>query len=354
MINKIVLPLIVRIMLFALLSIVPNATFAAIADDDIFDDMHPLEGIYSPEPTSEQFSLQAPLDLYFSGNSGTSAIKANGTQVIIETRRGKPTSKAMRKSDPTTPLYEIDVRLLDQNRVPFFTQFGGHSPIDSTWDSPFEESYTTMEGLSPNHDNDISKYLGGAKKIIESLNGISNSSIIANGSRATPEYDAIKNILPLIEEAITVTKIENSDTQSFMQASASKNSHVVEIWKKGAFSPGNILGEHSGTVAKAISSNGYTYQIWSACNHGACPGSKGMRKSCTKTFLNRAGFCQAPPMCSTPYQFDQKDFLNDDHRHVCNDDTYIQYYRIKYNSAPSTAGGTCSDNSLRRYAPSCF
>lgn len=273
--------------------------------------------------------------------------KSDGSQISIETRRGRETSNIMRKADKTTPLYEIDVRLLDRCGRPFFVQVGGHDSIEQSWGSSLD---TDFDLTDEEKTVDSQKTFTIAKKMVMSLMG----SKFKKG--LMPEYEAIKGILPLIESALAIERFENveSEISKNLLASAScTDRHYIAIWKKGAFFPNNQYGDHSGTVFKVIS-GGCTYMIWSACNHGTCPGTGGMYLKCSTSFPDRCGLSMAPPMCSTPFQWDQSDWWNDDGRHVCNDDTYIQYYRIKYNTNPSTTGDTCSDTYLRRYAPSCW
>lgn len=148
---------------------------------------------------------------------------------------------------------------------------------------------------------------------------------------------------PLIESALVQEVVEGYEEKTNSDSSACSDKHYIEIWRKSTA----IIAEHSGTVAKVLGYDGNTYQIWSACNHGTCPGGGGMMKKCTRTFLNRCGFCQASPNCSTSFGYKSG-------QHVCNDDTYIQYYRIKYNVTPSKTSGTCSDSSLRMHAPDCW
>lgn len=282
-------------------------------------------------------------ELYYEGNTLSGTFSFDGTQIFVETRRGSRTPKAVRDTDPNAPQYEVDIRLLDENGVPFFVQVGGHGPIDSSWVSSFDPLLYGAE-ISTEQRNEkearSQKAFGNATRMIEALR------VVKFRRNLVPEYKAILNILPIIESGKMITKLEEGNSKSSIGPLVSSDKHLIEIWKKGAFFGRNIWADHSGTVAKVIFSGGGVYQIWSACNHGACPGSD-MSFKCASVFYDRVGFCQAPPMCSTQYGFSNG-------KHVCNDDTYIQYYRIKYNSDISTIGGTCSDSSLRTKAPDCW
>ncbi|MCX6763230.1 MAG: hypothetical protein NTZ97_00635 [Candidatus Moranbacteria bacterium] len=274
-------------------------------------------------------------ELTLNGQSIFGVFEFDGTRVFLETRRGEMISGARRIMDPTAPLFEIDLRISDENGFPFFIQTGGHGPIDEDWISPLEPFQD--ENIIVEQEASADNLLNCAAKMIEALSRIEFRSDLI------PEHRAAMNILPIIKSAMSAD--ESSDESYEDVQSSSSLAHSIEIWRKNFLFTGNILGDHSGTIAKTIV-NGSACQIWSACNHGTCPGS-GMAKKCSKTFTNRTGFCQPPPMCSSAYGFLPG-------QHICNDDSYIQYYRIRNNANPNINGGTCSDNGLRQYAPDCW
>lgn len=274
--------------------------------------------------------------------------EVNGVKLMVETHRGSAIAPIVRKMDPSAPTYEIDIRITDETGFPYFTQFGGHGYDDSPWEKDMD---FRNEVQSEERATKAVQLYGVAESMISSLEKARFTHDLE------PERKALMGVLPLIKEAMITEKIEMETTEetgplpvTFMDRQS------IEIWKKPItiYVPSSLSGEHSGTVAKAISAAGCATQIWSACNHGTCPGGTHMTKKCTSTFFNRPGICVASPNCSTPLQWNQRDYWNDDYRHVCNDDTYIQYYRIKNNANPSTSSGTCSDTSLRRWAPDCW
>ncbi len=274
------------------------------------------------------------------GNSLRGIFEVDGRSITIETRRGPLISWIMRMRDFTAPLFEIDVRLLDEDGFPFFVQFGGHGPIDGEWISEAEFFQSEAKIISKQDAITNQQLFANARWAIVSLKSLKFKAEFA------PEYDVLVGILPLLEtEEKNSTENFNDELRMNSSAVSSSDQHYIEIQKKSAFFIGNTFGEHSATLSKAISKS-KTYQIWSACNHGSCPGTSGMSKKCSKTFSKRAGFCSSPPMCSTMYGF----FSG---QHVCNDDSKIQYERIKNNANPSTSEGTCADSSLRINAPNC-
>lgn len=253
--------------------------------------------------------------------------KFDGKKIKLETYRGEKIG-IMKELNPSFPEYEIDVRLLDKNGFPFFIQVGGHGPANKDWVSPLGVDLTkSKEEVRVSAQESFAL----AKKMINSLEKIKFKD------EFNPEYEAITGIKSILE---------SSGGSGLAKTNSGTVTHIIEIWKKQAFFPGDIIGDHSGTIFK-IFDNFVVYQIWCAANHGTAPGAPNMSLSCSATFGNRQGLSEAPPMCATSFGI----FSG---QHICNDDTYIQYQRIRDNINPSTTGGTCSDNTFRRYAPSCW
>ncbi len=262
-------------------------------------------------------------------------IEINGVQVTIETKRGKRNPALARKNDPSAPEYAIDVRIIDQNGTPIFVQVGGNSPIDKKWSASFDSAVSSST-------EDRGQNAQQAFAAVDAV--LSQNKTLMSSAALAPEQAALTNLRALIKSTLVTDSISGYQEQEFpfSAQAACTEIQIAEIWKK----PTLIFAEHSGSVAKWKMSNGTIYTMWSACNHGTCPGDSTMSKKCSKSFLLRCGYSRAAPNCSTAYGLTKG-------YHVCNDDTYIQYDAIKRNYSPSTTGGTCSDASLRAYAPSC-
>lgn len=260
-------------------------------------------------------------------------IDVNGMLVTIETKRGKLNPPLARRNDPTAPEYAIDVRITDQNGSPIFVQVGGDSPIDKTWSTSFDLAASSS---AEERGQRAQQAFAAVDAVLSQRNDLKFNATLA------PEQKALSDIRSLIKSALVTDSIAGYQEQEFPFSgkAACKEIEIAEIWKKSTL----IFAEHSGSVAKWKMSTGKIYAMWSACNHGTCPGGSGMSLKCSKSFLNRCGYSMAAPNCSTPYGLTKG-------KHVCNDDTYIQYDAVKRNGSPST--GTCSDATLRAYAPSC-
>lgn len=265
--------------------------------------------------------------------------------VTVEVRRGKRTSSIMRSLNPDWPAYEMDVRILDSNDQPIYMQVGGHEPVNPSWSSSFDATNQARSVMNPEILGEkAEKSYQAAYRMLGDLQRVKFKANLA------PEKRALNSAMNVLQTAMSV------DT-SLLEPKASvvrgcSDIQTIEVWKKGAFFPGNIFADHSGTVMKTTS-GGKVYTVWVAANHGASPGDSSMTRSCYRDYYSRCAQSFAAPMCSTPLQWETKDFYNDDYKHVCNDDSYIQVQRIKTNASVSTSSGTCNDTTARKSAPAC-
>lgn len=283
-------------------------------------------------------------ELSHSGKSLKSIFDSGDGVITLETLRGNLTPEEMRAGDKDTPLYEIDIRLTDEDGTVFFVQTGGDTPIDTEWQASYDDNQNSLLKGDKVKKNPA-KTFGAAGKMLKSLKKLKFKNDLL------PEQAAIAGIIPIIEsglvtEKLTVELPSGSDSEFAVMASASSYIHTIEIrtkpiwWSLG-------LGEHSGTLAKFYNSSGILYTMWSACNHGTCPAA--MTLKCRGTFYARYSMLSVVN-CTTPY-FAGPIVTG---VHVCNDDTYIQYWKVKNNAQPSTTGGTCGDGTFRTKAPSCW
>ena len=262
----------------------------------------------------------------------------DGQEFTVETRRGNLISLPMRLKDPAAPLFEMDVRLLDDNGFAFLVQFGGHGPIDGSWD---EESEAPKKIFSQSDIVKRQRLFLSAQKTLKSLRNIQFKQ------EFFPEQQALDTIASFLETEIEAVETKNFADKLFAKSNTEDTSyaHYIAIWEKGAFFTGNIFGKHSGTIIISIFQE-KVYQTWLSCNHGSCPCSSLMKKKCEKIFFDRTDPFHSPPMCETSYGF----FPG---QHVCNDDSFIQYYEVEKEDDYDTGGGTCADRGLRFNAPDC-
>jgi len=155
-----------------------------------------------------------------------------------------------------------------------------------------------------------------------------------------PEMRQVFNLLSLLRRAQEPAGgTHSTDELAALQSKACNHATHIEAYDKSTFF--GILGaRHSASIVWDVDPYHHYVWLWTSCNHGTCASDSAMSYLCYhETAFNRCS-CPVMLMCSTSYGF----FSG---THVCNDDTWIQYYLVKYNASPGTSGGTCSDGSLR-------
>ncbi len=258
-----------------------------------------------------------------------------GSKVIhFETRRGPQTPRYLRAGDPTAPIYEIDVRFLDEDGNPYLVQIGGDRPIDPTWSAAAAKYKVDSEAKS---DFDLTA------KSIETIKKLKFNN------KYKPEQLALINLASTIEEAQVVEKVEAAPLQiPNAQATLPVNSyrHKIEIRHKSCCFG---LGRHSATIGKYISITGVTTTAVITCNHGTCANQMALKCSWTSASPgNRTTRLNNNIACTTPYN------PTSIFGHNSNDDTDLQYRAVRYNIRPSTSSGVCNDSSVNNEPTHCY
>jgi len=283
---------------------------------------------------AEGHELRAGLTSLFTVPKGVFGTYEHGGELVyFETRRGPPTSRLLRKSDPTAPKFEIDVRFMNKNERPFLIQIGGHAPIDETW----------AEDGPPDLADDARARAEFrlAAKAIETLGKVKFAR------RFRHEYRALLRLSPAIASARVIEKIEEGRDRARSSATLLSNNtyrHKVEIHHKSCCFG---LGRHSATIGKYVSSSGVTTTAVITCNHGSC--AQDMPQKCSWTSPgNRSNHVHNHVSCSTAYN------PTSVFGHNSNDDTDLQYKAVRENFHPSSTGGTCNDSDRNNYPTSCY
>lgn len=257
-----------------------------------------------------------------------------GEILYFETRRGPRTPSVLRKSDPRTPKFEIDVQFMNGNGQPFLIQIGGHAPIDETW-------VASTEGFTDDAGPKREREFVLAAKTIESLAKVKFTR------RFHPEYRTLLHLAPLVASARVIDKIEeggDQETSSPKLLASSPYRHKVEIHDQSCCFG---LGRHGATLGKLISSSGVTTTAVITCNHGTC--AHQMPHKCSWTSpANRNNHVHNHASCSTPYN------PTSVYGHNSNDDTDHQYREVRENFHPSPTGGTCNNSSSNNHPTNCY
>jgi hypothetical protein len=267
-------------------------------------------------------------------NGMNGSYQLGGKIVYFEMRRGSRTPKYLRDGDPATPDYEIDVRFMDQEGKPFLTQIGGDSPIDSAW----AEAAPKLK-----NDEEAKTDFELTIKAIESLKKLKFNK------KFMPERQALMNLVPIVESAQVIEKVERVPTQQLgVQPLAVANTYRqrVEIHDKSCCLG---LGRHRATIGKYITDAGVTTTAVVTCNHGTCANQMALKCSWTSAYPgNRTKILNNDITCTTPYN------PTSVFGHNSNDDTDLQYQAVRYNIRPSTKGGTCNNSGVNNEPTGCY
>lgn len=279
------------------------------------------------------------------------AFASDGTTVVVEVRRGAETPVEVREVDPTAPQYEIDVRFLDLNGFPFYIVYGGHEPIDPSWRFPPPPPAETTETSA----TDAHAQYALATALLETVASSEfGAGLITRRWRF--ERDALLETAGGIADAALIRDVEPDISETLdhgrgrrlsVNAATTTYKWEIEIHKQGAWLEKNIYADHSATVMRSISKSGVVQQTRASKNHGTAGDQMPMKCKSRATPLGMPKSLPEPLMCSTSYGIVKG-------KHVCNDDTYLQYQSVRDLLTPDPSKGTCSDSTLRKYAPDCW
>lgn len=268
-------------------------------------------------------------------NQGATITSSIGDRnFTIEIKRGPETPLSLRKADPLTPQYEIDIRILDEVNFPIFSQFGGHAPIDSTWAAQEGDPYLA-ELYQPSELQAQENFI----LVAEVLNDLDENEFV----ELKPEFSSLRKLIPTLLELS-----KRQDAMALPDGATFFSSYRNRIAIHDAPVPGTFgRGRHGATLLQNISSSGTVLSGWTACNHGRCPAE--MPRKCRWTSALNRPYLSVAPLCSTPYSF-----LSRSGKHNSNDDTEIQYDGVRGAYTPSPTSGKCSDSSRNDRPNSCW
>lgn len=243
--------------------------------------------------------------------------------------------KGTEPSEDESSPYEVDVRFLDRNGSPFLVQVGGHAYIDSKWRD--EDTAQDFEVLPERRaiDFDLVRALGKELSSLDLPNHSHELRVLSQLADSIDEQDS--------DPTLGYEHSAGHEKEQSAAPTASYN-HKITIKKKAAFNC-SFCGDHSAVLLQIYYSSGSLYKQISTSNHGTAATDSSMSNACSKTFTystTATPLLQYP--CTTSYGFTSG-------YHVCNDDTYCQYYDVK--NGANSSWVTCGDSSLRAYAPSC-
>ena len=305
----------------------------------------------------------------------------NGESISFEAVRGP-----VHEGAPNDAEHEVDVRFLDQDGRTFKVRIAGHGFVNPDWQQDLEAEYEAQDAGKVDHERRVRAFAlledaaraldaqvvegmelertsvveaGLAKRDLgrstmtddlSEAHGVDVEKLEANGPPALemPEY----RVLGSSSDPFAGRLEKNIRTKDHPRTCSGGNQfvHYAEVrylhdeigWK-------GIDYEHSATLLRSIcDSCGTVVLEIEHCNHGTCALAPNMKSNCHGMWGRRGSALKGTDGCKTGYSF-----FPDNGYHVCNDDSLLQYTEVQTQSLYDAKQGTCSDDYLRKWAPSC-
>ncbi|MFA6105809.1 MAG: hypothetical protein WC725_04450 [Patescibacteria group bacterium] len=270
-------------------------------------------------------NLNPGLTIYkASGGELRGSYRANNSAIHFQALRGENLVLGVNTVDPDAPAYAVSVRIIDQEGNPVAIAIGDSDERISAWQEK-------VEGLGTGSNPDLSETFVLAQEATDVL-----SQTVTSG------FD--EEIKTLKRRSFTAAPVANAPGQSSkMQALSSTWRYWLRMFRKDANFNGNFA-DHSAVIVNVTKPDG-TILNYVTCNHGTCADDPSMQFRCQNTVYpaSQRPFAILPCDSVSSYGF----FSG---QHVCNDDTLVQVNMVVYGNSSLT---TCTDSSLRLWAPSC-
>lgn len=250
--------------------------------------------------------------------------------------------------DPDAPLYALDIRIMDQNHIPFFVQTAGPTPMARSWYADKEKSESLPLDIGGRQR--AFAILPSAARALRAYQKHTDHPAEATDRRRCvspgPDWE-IERVVAMME-SLTIGDMQDIEgacpaAVRAPQANAvATYTHKVTIKKKSANFPLAQEWEHSAVLLQIYQAGGALLTDYYTCNHGACAIDPSMSTQCT-TSVTKANinYYMWDLMCDyygSPYLL-----------HLCNSDTLQEYLSVVNSS--SQDWGICF--TPRVYAPSC-
>jgi hypothetical protein len=267
-----------------------------------------------------------------------------GADVQFEVVRGDPIPEDVTAADVTAPSFEIDARVMTLNGEPFAERLGGHGYILPTWMIESAQEWPVPDDNKRRIEWDVAVDLG---------------LRIADGRLEAVAPDLALALEELIEGSMV--DVESEGDVGVLRSAQNTYHHHFEIWYKPVVY--DRLAQHSSTRALYHSPTGTLLQTIFTCNHGTCGAVAPNTLKCSTLYQGRNNRLPPTADCTrsilTSENYGSLSCCNTlygptNGRHVCNDDTITQRQMMAYNGNPPAVPSQCSDNTLERYAPSCY
>ena len=302
-------------------------------------------------PTSE---LHQGLNLIDSSDPafGLDAAFVQGKQVVyIQTRVGAPKPDVYRQAWPDDPPNEMDMRVVDSDGHTFYSQRGGDTYVDPTWEDDIAESLGAKIDFA-RRDADFKLAKVAAKALVAQAPAAFHDDTFAVArfaEQAAPSEDP-----RMIARAAKISQgqLPEQAYSNFNYGNYSWLETDLYSGDTGCFA-WICVAKHSATMMWDCEWNPETSACsWvsaqNACNHGRCAGESGMGYNCYSSggwFLNatingetRHNSTGVSGGCQTPYNWNSGGY-----DHLCNDDAAFELWQAKNGSQGNGTYGTGGD-----------
>lgn len=235
----------------------------------------------------------------------------DGYSIFLEALRGEKNIG----DDPDMQPYELDIRVLDNNKNPFLFQNSGVS--EDTVD-------TTILGTEEDREEAMAMLPDAIRELKETYVNIGSDEQDTGGITGLTD-DNRWEILAIIELMRSASEDSHFRTEKnynsspvMLKSSSYRYSYDVKIMKKKVFLPPS--SEHSALLVQYCDNKKKICNQVYSCNHGNCANSRTMSKKCSKTFYSNALITMKDKPC------DKYTFYG---VHTCNSDTRVQYLAFK-------------------------
>ncbi len=274
----------------------------------------------------------------------------------LEALNGAERPADVQEEHPELGKYDVDLRVIDRNGIPWIMALGGDEFAISSW----ADDYAETVNISVD-DADREAHYELFPDVREALDSVGVSDSYQLGE--------LRDLVRSQSEELRIGRPKSGfPTNGSDTGGTSVNpppppsttyTHWVYVYYRAAFW---VFGDHSSTRAVSTKDGvGTTMSDLSYGNHGYKYTDARMSFSCGNWWSGRASatlhyspysgsdtaYGIAGGGCSTVYDA----IYPTAGGHVCNDDSYAQYGNVKNDA--NIVWSTCSDSTLRQYVPVC-
>lgn len=317
-------------------------------------------------------------------SSFVATVEHNASRITILVERSGPRAEGFTRDPEIDSPFESDISIRNRYDYPFLRTFSGDVPAvleDSneanaapshiSQDEQLEDLRLVIDATTilENHADIGERFRWELREVRNMAAGSLERALDASDGhiipRSTPDAREIESetigSISVINEGTEGATLRSSDSVSASRAYlGSTYIHVASIrWANCCWG----FGQHSAVLVDVYTDTWMFVGTISTKNHGreANDSSMAVASGCPVAWGGRANVM--PPLqpyvstdtydagdaggCGTPYDAIPPTTGG----HVCNDDSLVEYWHVKYNASGSWA--TCGDSTLRDTAPSC-